>query len=213
MKDKPELEKRPLPYHVERPFNKALALSAKEHGYSGGLYRTRYFFRRLFNHFFQVLARIVPFSGFRVKLQRARGVTIGEKTMIGPLVHIDDVYPDYVVIGDNVSLAGQNFILAHNKPLEHHKNIVEAQLAPVYINDGAWIALGAMVLPGVTVGEGAIVASGAIVTKDVPPLVLVGGIPAKIIKDYAEQMKSNYSKEEFERLLKLRKEMGYGGQK
>ena len=52
MNKEPSLEKRPLPYHVERPFKKALTLSAKEHGYSGGLYRTRYFFRRLFNHFF-----------------------------------------------------------------------------------------------------------------------------------------------------------------
>lgn len=40
-----------------------------------------------------------------------------------------------------------------------------------------------MVLPGVTVGNGAVIAAGAIVTKDVPSNTIVGGIPAKKIKD------------------------------
>ena len=49
---------------------------------------------------------------------------------------------------------------------------------------GAWIAIGVITLPGVTIGEGAIVASGAVVSKDVPSNVLVGGVPAKILKEF-----------------------------
>lgn len=49
------------------------------------------------------------------------------------------------------------------------------------IEDYVWIASRATILPGVILGKGAVVASGAIVTKDVPPLAIVAGCPAKII--------------------------------
>lgn len=51
------------------------------------------------------------------------------------------------------------------------------------IHDNVWIGTRATILKGVTIGEGAIVAAGAVVTKNVPPHTLVGGVPAKIIKE------------------------------
>ncbi len=57
-------------------------------------------------------------------------------------------------------------------------------MAPVMIKKNAWIAIGAIVLPGVTIGDGSIVAAGAVVTKDVPPHCMVGGVPARIIKNF-----------------------------
>ena len=51
------------------------------------------------------------------------------------------------------------------------------------IKKGAWIGARAVILPGVTVGEGAVVASGAVVTKDVAPRTIVGGNPARFIKN------------------------------
>lgn len=53
--------------------------------------------------------------------------------------------------------------------------------APVYIEDYVWIASRATILPGVRIGRGAVVACGAVVTKDVPPLSIVAGVPAKQI--------------------------------
>lgn len=58
---------------------------------------------------------------------------------------------------------------------------------PVTIEDFVWCGSGVKILPGVTIGEGAIIAMGAVVTKDVPPLAIVGGNPAKIIKYRDEQ--------------------------
>lgn len=54
---------------------------------------------------------------------------------------------------------------------------------PVYINDGVYIGARVTILPGVTVVEGAVIASGAVVTKDVEPWTMVGGVPAKFIKN------------------------------
>ena len=54
--------------------------------------------------------------------------------------------------------------------------------APIAIEDDVWIGAGAIVLPGVTIGRGSVVAAGAVVAADVPPFTVVGGVPAKTIK-------------------------------
>jgi acetyltransferase-like isoleucine patch superfamily enzyme len=55
-------------------------------------------------------------------------------------------------------------------------------MAPVIIRRGAWIGARSIILKGVTIGEGAVVGMGSVVTRDVPPRVVVGGNPARIIK-------------------------------
>lgn len=55
-------------------------------------------------------------------------------------------------------------------------------MAPVMIGYDGWIGANAVVLKGVNIGDGAIVGAGAVVTRDVPPLAIVGGNPAKVIK-------------------------------
>jgi acetyltransferase-like isoleucine patch superfamily enzyme len=55
--------------------------------------------------------------------------------------------------------------------------------APVVIEDDVWIGLNAVVLKGVRIGAGAVVAAGAVVTRDVPPRSLVGGVPARVLKE------------------------------
>jgi maltose O-acetyltransferase len=53
--------------------------------------------------------------------------------------------------------------------------------AGVVIEDYAWIASRVTILPGVRIGRGAVVATGAVVTRDVPAMAVVGGVPARVI--------------------------------
>jgi maltose O-acetyltransferase len=61
--------------------------------------------------------------------------------------------------------------------------MAEGLLGKIVIEDNAWIAMRAILLPGVTVGEGAYVAAAALVNRDVEPYTLVGGVPARKIRD------------------------------
>lgn len=56
------------------------------------------------------------------------------------------------------------------------------EVSDVSIGKNVWIGADVTIMPGVTIGEGAVVAACSCVTKDVPPLALVGGVPARIIK-------------------------------
>ena len=53
----------------------------------------------------------------------------------------------------------------------------------VTIGHDVWIGHGATILPGVTVGNGAVIGAGAVVSKDVEPYTIVGGVPAKLIRE------------------------------
>jgi len=54
---------------------------------------------------------------------------------------------------------------------------------PVAIGHDVWIGHGAVVMPGRSVGTGAVIAAGAIVTRDVPPYMIVAGVPAKPVRN------------------------------
>ena len=67
---------------------------------------------------------------------------------------------------------------------EHEADFFAARRAKrVRIGHDTWIGHGATILPGVTVGDGAVVGAGAVVTRDVAPYTIVGGVPAKFIRE------------------------------
>lgn len=108
-------------------------------------------------------------------------LTIGRDCLIYPPSSIDCCAP--VTVGNNVTFGPGVTIVTGTHELGdpcHRAGTLEPR--PVVIEDGAWLCLGAMILPGVTVGKGAVVAAGAIVTKDVPAHALVGGNPARVIR-------------------------------
>lgn len=104
---------------------------------------------------------------------------IGEHTVIDRNCTLDA--RGKLKIGNNVNLAPEVMVLtAYHDP--DAEDTFPAIQKSVVIEDYVWIATRAMILPGVTIGRGAIVAAGAIVTKDVPPQTIVGGNPARVIR-------------------------------
>ena len=90
-------------------------------------------------------------------------VDIGDHVRIGPYAYITDFHHDTIAI-NGPAFSGNNLY------------------APVRIEDHVWIGAHAVVLKGVTIGNGAIVAAGAVVIKNVAPMAIVAGVPARMVK-------------------------------
>ena len=107
------------------------------------------------------------------------GIAIGHNSIVGDHAFLDGRRG--LVIGNNVNIAGDVRIYT----LEHDPSSLafEAVGGPVELKDWVYIGTRVTILPGVTIGEGAVVASGAVVTQSVQPWTIVGGVPAKYIKN------------------------------
>lgn len=179
MKATLELKRQTLPYYKREGLLRTIRNSAHTHGYHSAIW---FFLIRWKDHVLNQWAMRCPWNGLRIRMQRWRGVSIGENVHIGPGCTLDYPYPYFVIIEDGASLAGNDYVLAHSTPMECHKKCVESFVAPTIIGRNAWVGINVTILPGVVIGEGAIVAAGSVVTKDVPPHSLVGGVPSRVIK-------------------------------
>jgi len=104
-------------------------------------------------------------------------LTVGDKSFISDGVHV--ALHASIIIGNNVVVNSKVQLLTgtHNTQNKNWSLVKEK----IVINDYAWIANGAIVLPGVTIGRGAVVGAGAVVSKDIPDWSIVVGNPAQIL--------------------------------
>lgn len=86
-----------------------------------------------------------------------------------------------ITIEDKVLIGPGSKLLSVNHPVNPEKRR-GLEVAPILIKENVWIGANATILAGVTIGKNSIIAAGAVVNKDVPDNVIVGGIPAKILK-------------------------------
>lgn len=108
-----------------------------------------------------------------------RNIHVGKNVFINTSCHFQDqggiAIGDGALIGYNVVLATINHDFDPARRGDNHP-------FPIVIGKHVWLGANVTVTPGVTIGDGAIVAAGAVVTNDVPPNVIVGGVPARIIR-------------------------------
>lgn len=119
-----------------------------------------------------------------------KNTVFGKNVFINSGCHFQDqggiTIGDGTLIGHNVVLATINHDLC---PRNNRKN----HYAPIRIGDNVWIGSNATVLQGVTVGDWAVIGAGAVVTRDVPPMSIVGGVPARVIRYLTDEEKAGCS--------------------
>lgn len=110
-------------------------------------------------------------------------IRIGKNSLIGELNVLRG--QGGITIGDRVYTAPQVQLLAVNHVYtDPSRPMVEQGITAegIVVEDDVWIGAGAIITDGVRIGKGAVVAAGAVVTEDVPPHTVVGGVPARVLK-------------------------------
>ena len=106
-------------------------------------------------------------------------MSVGQNTVINFGCYLDNRRGIY--IGNNVGIAHNTKIYTLGHDLNDSQ--FKTKGAPVSIEDNVFIFSNALIMPGITIGEGAIVLAGSVVTEDVEPWTIVGGNPARKIRD------------------------------
>lgn len=96
---------------------------------------------------------------FGVSIVAEKKVKLGNRIRVGPYTMIFDT--DRHVVGDRFKWAGGE---------------------PVVIEDDVWLATRVLVLKGSLIGKGAVISGGSVVSGVIPPYVVAGGVPAKVVK-------------------------------
>lgn len=133
-------------------------------------------------------SRLFEYAGRNINVESGAhfgsgaGIIIGDRSGIG--IEADIHGP--VTIGNDVLMGPRCTILTHNHQIDDTSRPINQQdfteTQRVIIEDDVWIGANVTILPNVRIGKGSVLAAGAVVTRDVPPLAIVGGVPAHVLR-------------------------------
>jgi maltose O-acetyltransferase len=133
-------------------------------------------------HGAQIGARPFICRGFELHGGSAKNLSLGDDVFINVGCRVDVRAP--VRIGSNVAVGPGVTLWTTTHDLGGPNwRAGSVGSAPITIGDGVWIGANATVLGGAAIGAGAVVAAGAVVVQDVEPHMLVGGVPAGVIRE------------------------------
>jgi len=124
------------------------------------------------------------------------GIHIGQNSLVGEYSVIRG--QGGVFIGDRVYTSPFSQVIAVNHVFDDPgKPFVDQGITAegITIEDDVWIGSGAIITDGVRIGKGAVIAAGSVVTKDVQPHTVVGGVPAKVIREITANQPQNSGRE------------------
>lgn len=129
----------------------------------------------------------VPFNAVRVALYRLIGYSIGRRVFIGMQCYLDDTHPSRILIEDDVTVSFRVTIACHGPRSRDHR---------LEIKKGSYIGTGAILLGGrlrgdVVIGPYASIGAGAVIVRNVPPLAVAVGVPARIIRTFKTPWEAN----------------------
>lgn len=144
-------------------------------------------------HAWYRLARIAPTAGSRrAALQRISFVDADPSAYVGPSVTITPLGGDtprqtLLTLEERSTISPDVTFLCSMNPEDARIPGEFGEQSPIHVKRDAWIGADATILGGVTIGERSIVGAGAVVVNNVPAETVVGGVPAKRIKDVPKE--------------------------
>lgn len=144
----------------------------------------------------RVCANLFDSCGKKVNVEHGayfgsgRGINVGNRSGIG----LDCLILGSLTVGDDVMMGPRCVVIGLNHGMaDVNRPMAEQGFEPqetVVIEDDVWIGANVTILPGKRIGRGSVVAAGSVVTSDVPPFNIVGGNPARRIRDRREMRSS-----------------------
>ena len=111
-----------------------------------------------------------------------KNITIGKGSFLNTEIRFG-CPKDRITIGKNCQIGPRVCFETMSHGMVYEPGKGRGRLSkPIVVDDEVWIGCGAIILQGVTIGKGAVVSAGSVVSKDVEPLTIVGGVPAKLLK-------------------------------
>jgi acetyltransferase-like isoleucine patch superfamily enzyme len=133
-------------------------------------------YRQSFNFFIVKACTWLPPSGLKNWLYRRIGVIIGKNVSISPDVFLDPIYPDLIMLEDNVILGWGSVIFTHEF------TNTKIRIGSVRVKKNSMVGELSLVRPGTEIGSNSLVAAMSFVNKDVGDCEEVGGVPEHLIK-------------------------------
>jgi acetyltransferase-like isoleucine patch superfamily enzyme len=129
---------------------------------------------------YHYIAMNIPNSRLKRVFYRLRGTKIGNHVDISHGVFIEEHFPEFITIHDNVDLGPFVVIVAHDSSVKCVSSQDKLITKEVIIEQNVYIGAGAIILPGVRIGHHSIIGAGSVVTSDIPPNSVAFGSPAHV---------------------------------
>jgi len=142
--------------------------------------------RAIIKKVLKLLVKQMPMYQLRAAMLRWCGYAVGKDVFIGEDLIIIDEPSDrgMVSIGDRVAISPRVTLVVSSRPnLSRIAPYVLVKHDPITIENDVWLGTGVVVLPGIKIGEGAVVGANSVVSRDVSPYTVVGGSPARAIRE------------------------------